>query len=274
MSGQRGFYNEKDCKTDGYRNHRGPGSSGGVPASVHRPLAQLFLHYPSQLSGGQQQRVAIARAIAMNPKILLFDEPTSALDPAMTSEVLAMIRGLAKMGKTMLIVTHEMRFARDVSTRVLYMDEGTIYEDGTPDQIFNHPVRKKTRQFIQMLKTLLFTIASPGTFDFLGFLTEIERFGREHLLSPVIIRNLQLAFEEMILQTILPHLDSQGAGYPVEAVIEYSEADESISMSLRYGGDSFDPTADAENLSAILIRGITAEMKYTYDYENKLFIRF
>ena len=83
-------------------------------------------HYPDELSGGQQQRVAIARAIAMNPKILLFDEPTSALDPSMTAEVLCMIRNLARTGTTMLIVTHEMRFARDVSTRVLYLDEGSI----------------------------------------------------------------------------------------------------------------------------------------------------
>ena len=112
-------------------------------------LVDKAYHYPDELSGGQQQRVAIARAIAMHPKIILFDEPTSALDPAMISEVLGMIRALARTGMTMMIVTHEMRFARDVCTRVLYMDEGGIYEDGTPEQIFDHPVRENTRRFIQ-----------------------------------------------------------------------------------------------------------------------------
>ncbi len=131
-------------------------------------LANKAHHYPDELSDGQQQRVAIARAIAMRPKILLFDEPTSALDPTMVAEVLGMIRDLARTGMTMMIVTHEMRFARDVSTRVLYMDEGGIYEDGTPEQIYEHPTREKTRQFIGRLRTLSLTIDSPQSFDFSG----------------------------------------------------------------------------------------------------------
>ena len=103
---------------------------------------------PEELSGGQKQRVAIARALAMDPEILLFDEPTSALDPTMVGEVLEVIRALAASGMTMLIVTHEMRFARNVSTRVFYMDEGVIYEEGTPDAVFENPKREKTRAFI------------------------------------------------------------------------------------------------------------------------------
>ena len=95
--------------------------------------------YPDELSGGQKQRVAIARALAMHPKIILFDEPTSALDPTMVSEVLSVINNLAKTGLTMLIVTHEMRLARDVSSRIFFMDQGGICEDGPPDQIFGHP---------------------------------------------------------------------------------------------------------------------------------------
>ena len=229
-------------------------------------------HYPDELSGGQQLRVAIARAIAMNPKILLFDEPTSALDPSMAAEVLGMIRNLARTGTTMLIVTHEMRFARDVSTRVLYLDEGSIYEDGTPEQIFQHPIREKTRQFIHRLKTLSFTVPSAGAFDYLGFLSQIERFGRDHLLSPVKIRNLELAFEEIIVQNIVPHLDARGDGDPVLAVIEYAEEDGTVVVSVRYGGDSFDPTGDEENLSARLIHGIAADIKYCYDGGNSLTI--
>ena len=103
---------------------------------------------PDELSGGQKQRVAIARALAMEPDILLFDEPTSALDPTMVGEVLAVIKDLAKSGMTMLIVTHEMGFARDVSTRVFFMDEGVVYEEGTPDEIFNRPKRPKTIEFV------------------------------------------------------------------------------------------------------------------------------
>ena len=104
--------------------------------------------FPSQLSGGQKQRVAIARALCMNPDIMLFDEPTSALDPEMVGEVLNVIRDLAKEGMTMVIVTHEMGFAREVATRVLFMDEGNIMEQGTPEQIFNDPQNERTKEFL------------------------------------------------------------------------------------------------------------------------------
>jgi len=112
-------------------------------------LADKARAWPDELSGGQKQRVAIARALAMNPRIMLFDEPTSALDPTMVGEVQDVIKGLAKTaGMTMVIVTHEMRFARDIASRVFYMDEGVIYESGTPDEIFGAPKREKTREFL------------------------------------------------------------------------------------------------------------------------------
>lgn len=103
---------------------------------------------PAQLSGGQQQRVAIARALAMEPEVLLFDEPTSALDPQMVGEVLQVMRDLAKEGLTMIIVTHEMAFAKDVSTRVIFMDKGVIAEEGTPQQIFDQPQNPRTKEFL------------------------------------------------------------------------------------------------------------------------------
>ena len=103
---------------------------------------------PRQLSGGQKQRVAIARALAMDPEVLLFDEPTSALDPEMAGEVLDVMKDLAHSGMTMLVVTHEMAFARDISKRVVFMSDGRIEEEGTPDQIFNHPTSARTRDFL------------------------------------------------------------------------------------------------------------------------------
>lgn len=104
---------------------------------------------PRQLSGGQKQRVAIARALAMKPDVLLFDEPTSALDPQMVSEVLNVIKELAKEGFTMIIVTHEMNFARDVSNHVIYMKDGVICEEGTPQEIFNNPQKEDTKNFLE-----------------------------------------------------------------------------------------------------------------------------
>ncbi len=111
-------------------------------------LSDRMNNYPHQLSGGQCQRVAIARALALRPDILCFDEPTSALDPELTGEVLRVIRGLADQHMTMIIVTHEMAFARDVSTRVLFMDDGLICEQGTPAQIFEHPQEERTKKFL------------------------------------------------------------------------------------------------------------------------------
>ena len=105
-------------------------------------------NYPFQLSGGQQQRVAIARALAMQPKIMLFDEPTSALDPEMIGEVLDVMKNLAREGMTMVVVSHEMGFAKEVAHRVIFMDEGRIVEEGTPDRFFDHPQEERTRTFL------------------------------------------------------------------------------------------------------------------------------
>lgn len=107
--------------------------------------------YPSQLSGGQQQRVGIARALALNPEVILFDEPTSALDPELVGEVLAVIRKIAKEGITMIIVTHEMGFAQDVASHVVFMDEGVIVEEGKPSDIFNSPKEDRTKQFLKRI---------------------------------------------------------------------------------------------------------------------------
>lgn len=131
--------------------------------------------YPASLSGGQKQRVAIARSLAMHPEVILFDEPTSALDPTMVGEVLSVIRQLAKEGMTMLIVTHEMKFAHDVSTRVFFMMDGVIHEDGTPQQIFENPVHSATKAFVNRIQKLVYEVDSDD-FDFLKINTEIRQF--------------------------------------------------------------------------------------------------
>ncbi|MDU7516419.1 MAG: ATP-binding cassette domain-containing protein, partial [Varibaculum cambriense] len=110
-------------------------------------LADRADHYPAQLSGGQQQRVAIARALAMEPELMLFDEPTSALDPELVGEVLSVMQDLASGGMTMIVVTHEIGFAREVADHVVFMDEGKILEQGTPDQVINHPQNPRTQDF-------------------------------------------------------------------------------------------------------------------------------
>ena len=138
-------------------------------------LAEKADVYPSSLSGGQKQRVAIARALAMKPEVILFDEPTSALDPTMVGEVLSVIRQLANEGMTMLIVTHEMKFAHDVSTRIFFMSGGYIHEDGTPEQIFETPIHSATKAFIQRIRKEVFEIDGPD-FDFLGMHSAISAF--------------------------------------------------------------------------------------------------
>ena len=130
------------------------GTARDITAKAKNLLEQVGLShkansYPCQLSGGQQQRVAIARALAMSPEVLCFDEPTSALDPELTGEVLRVIRGLKDGGNTMIVVTHEMDFARNVADVVIYMADGVIEEMGTPEQVFDHPRSEKTRAFLR-----------------------------------------------------------------------------------------------------------------------------
>jgi ABC-type polar amino acid transport system ATPase subunit len=137
----------------------GPHRVLGTPLAEARAAAKILLEQvrlgehamkrPAQLSGGQQQRVAIARALAMRPVLMLFDEPTSALDPELVGEVLEVIRGLARGGMTMLVVTHEMQFAREVGTRVVFMDGGRIVEEAPPDQLFSNPRQERTREFLR-----------------------------------------------------------------------------------------------------------------------------
>ena len=225
-------------------------------------LAEKALNYPDELSGGQKQRIAIARTLAMDPDVILLDEPTSALEPTMVGEVQAVIRDLAKTGKTMMIVTHEMNFARAISNRVFYMDEGGIYEDGSPEQIFDHPRRENTRRFIRKLKVLELNIRSKD-YDFLDMAGQIETYCNKNQIGLKQASHIRLAFEEAV-QMLVPRLENPC----IQAVCEYAEDTESAEWTIRYAGPRLDATAEGDGLGMAVLKGMTETMEYTVN-ENE-----
>ena len=223
-------------------------------------LSGRELQYPEQLSGGQKQRGAIARTLAMEPEIVLFDEPTSALDPTMVGEVQAVIRDLSKTGKTMMIVTHEMNFARAICNRVFYMDQGGIYEDGPPEQVFDRPERERTRRFIRQLKVLELAIDAPD-YDFLGAGSEIDRYCLQNDLPPRTKYRIRLAIEELLQQILLP----RGVDLPIRVAVEYAPREETATVTATYGGPAFDPARGENELSYTLLRQTVKGLNYSFD---------
>ena len=222
-------------------------------------LAEKADSYPDELSGGQKQRVAIARCLAMDPEIILFDEPTSALDPTMVSEVLSVIRRLAKDGMTMAIVTHEMDFARDVANRVLYMDEGLIYEEGTPQQIFENPQKEKTRSFINRIRSFYYQISSPD-YDLYAMNAEIETFCEKQILPKKIRHSLLLLVEEL-LQIYNPLLSTT----LLDLTIGYSEKKESLELVLESTGEAVNPLDKnllPDELGLNIINNLAEQIQY------------
>ena len=210
-------------------------------------LAEKADSFPDELSGGQKQRVAIARCLAMDPEIMLFDEPTSALDPTMVSQVLSVIRRLAREGMTMAIVTHEMEFARSVSTRVFYMDEGLIYEDGPAEQIFSAPLKEKTRTFINRIRSYRYEIADRD-FDFYAMNGEIKQFAEKYF-PPKLVNKIMLLTEELIM--LYPP--------PLNLALDYEEKNNKLNMSLESPGELLSPLDEhpgTDEISRTLITGI------------------
>ncbi len=232
-------------------------------------LASKALRYPDELSGGQKQRIAIARTLAMDPDIILLDEPTSALDPTMVGEVQAVIRDLSKTGKTMMIVTHEMAFARAICNRVFYLDEGGIYEEGTPEQIFDDPQKENTRRFIRKLKVLELNI-DDRDYDFLETVSRIEQYCDKNQIPAKCSQYIQLGFEEIVQNLLLPVLESP----KIRTVTEYSAADESASMTIRYNGKPYDVTTEGDMLSLAVLRSAVSGMNWCQeefeDFTNKI----
>lgn len=228
-------------------------------------LSEKAGSYPHQLSGGQQQRIAIARCLAMEPEIMLFDEPTSALDPTMTREVLAIMRKLNKMGLTMIIVTHEMSFAREVADRVVYMDEGGIYEEGTPEDIFDHPRKEKTKAFIRQLNVFNYEIRSTG-FDMVTMNARIEVFCQKHQVETRKIYHIQLVLEELL---VLIFRNCYAEVSPdISLSVEFPAGREEISISLQYASQHFNPfqvNMQDDDLGIVLIKRIAKEVIHFSD---------
>ena len=224
---------------------------------------------PDMLSGGQKQRVAIARTLSMDPDIILFDEPTSALDPTMVGEVQAVIRELARRGKTMMIVTHEMKFAREICNRVFYLDQGGIYDDGTPEQIFDDPQKELTRRFIRHIKVFEAKLDKNDS-DFVGVVSDIQKYGYMNLISPKLLYRIQLVFEELVRQIILP----PNVLGEITLTIEYDEKNEKADMEIKYSGSHFDPRNTDNSLSWKIIDGFSEKIDYSpcsdAEYSNRI----
>ncbi len=235
---------------------------------------------PDVLSGGQKQRIAIVRSLIMDPEVMLFDEPTSALDPTMVGEVLATLRLLAKSGMTMVIVTHEMSFAREIATRVVYMDEKGIYEEGTPEEIFDNPKRKKTRDFIHKMKYLSYKIDSR-LFDLMQLQGNIRDFASRYGIGERKAYRLQLCTEELVYE-MLDYGKSDIVDMSLELSFDEKEKVSLIRLSSKgveynpfeereegpVGLDDKADGNDAVHLGTTILKNTARRIEYSYDGEN------
>ena len=215
-------------------------------------LGGFAFSYPSQLSGGQKQRAAIARSIAMDPEVILFDEPTSALDPTMTGEIELIIKHLASTkGFTMLLVTHDMSFAESVANRVLYLDEGGIYEDGTPDQIFHHQKREKTKAFVKQYKSFNGVIDKQNN-DFMNLYSELSKFTYKAEMSPELDHHIKAIFEELCFQIVGNNIQNESA--KITFNISYSSLEKIGEFVLTYNDNNVDLQSEENSISWNIIK--------------------
>ena len=226
---------------------------------------------PANLSGGQKQRVAIARCLMMEPKIMLFDEPTSALDPTMVGEVLATMRMLAKKGMTMIIVTHEMNFAKEIGSRIMFLADKGVYEQGTPAEIFDNPQKEKTIAFIKKLKFISMHIESRD-FDLMELHGNITTFGERYGLGSKPTYRLQLCAEELVYEMLKCAEDQVDIGLG----IEYSESEKCTRLTINAVGSEYNPFAlpeDDEPMGVMIVKRTAKNYEHTYlDGVNKISI--
>ena len=223
-------------------------------------LTSRALHYPDALSGGQKQRAAIARTLAMKPEVVLLDEPTSALDPRMIGEVLAVIKRMADSGMTMLIVTHEMSFAENVANRVFYMDEKGIYEDGTPEQIFHHPLKPKTKEFIYQIRAFNYEIPKTG-FDFYEFLGQMSNFMKNQLLDDAKVNRCILLCEEIIYNLLFKALPDDAS---MHFTMTYSEKLKTMKFGFAspYIKENLPDSVSYDEISAKIVEKQASSLKF------------
>ena len=227
------------------------------------------MKYPDSLSGGQKQRVAIARTLSMDPEIILFDEPTSALDPTMVEEVQSVIRELSRLGRTMLIVTHEMKFAREICNRVFYLDDGIIYEEGTPEEIFDNPKKERTRRFVKRLKVFEKVIENRN-FNYTEYIESLSRYGYKNQIDHDIIHKLESCFEELCVEILLPIIKDPTILFSSE----YNDLEKSMIVSVSYNGEQFDPLTSDNKLSLSILKSLINNPEHQKIEDNKYTNKF
>jgi len=226
-------------------------------------LTDKVNNFPMELSGGQKQRVAIARALAMEPEILLFDEPTSALDPTMVKEVENVIENLSRENLTMLIVTHEMNLAKNISTRVFYLDEGVIYEEGTPEDIFEHPKLKKTKKFINSIKNLEISSLAEDC-DIEEAFIKIDRFAKDNSIDRRLKYKIKQVYDEMIMAGIINYVEKG-----IKIVFKASCEDKNLEIEILYNGPSVNPFEKMDQISKTIMDNLGhSEYSYAEDINN------
>ncbi len=235
-------------------------------------LANCANAWPTVLSGGQQQCIAICRCLMMEPKVLLFDEPTSALDPTMVGEVLAVIRMLARRNMGMIIVTHEMNFAREVADRVLFFADGGIYEQGTPAEIFDAPKREKTISFIRKIKYFTYEIRERQ-FDLMRMQGGIQSFGEKYGMAPKHIFRLRLCCEELIYE-LLAKCYPNREDVDLNLSVSHAELDDTTQIDISCGGARCNPFEQEEDsLGVTILKKMAGKLEYHYtDNRNRISI--
>ena len=223
-------------------------------------LEDKALSFPEQLSGGQKQRAAIVRAVAMDPRMILMDEPTSALDPTMVGEVLTVIKKLAKQGLTMMIVTHEMGFAKDVSNRVFFLDEGVILCEGSPHEILDDPKNEKVRQFIKRTKVLEITLRADDP-SYIDAIKCINQFAVRHMISRHVMMNMQIVLEELCFNSIIPNV--RGRKEMKICFEAGKDSEDTVRMTATYAGENKDPLEGMDEISRALINNICRQIEHS-----------
>ncbi len=225
-------------------------------------LGAFALSYPDTLSGGQKQRVAIARSLAMDPEVILFDEPTSALDPTMVGEVQAVIKKLADEGHTMMLVTHDMAFAEKISNRVFFLNEGCLYEEGTPEQIFHNPQKEKTREFVLKLKNLHIRIDTPQ-YDYMSLYTSVELFALKNSMAGDVASKLKAVIEELCFGIAMPVLKEAFEKRSRLLIdVSYSDIDKHCVITAEWRHIKFDINDDRFAIQVSLIRHYSSSINW------------